>query len=146
MNVKELDDSTTELAYPAMRELRPHLENAAEFVERVRQQRTEGYRLVGAFDASGAVVAVAGFRTGNNLAWGHFLYIDDLCTRPEARGQGHASALLEWVDSEALRLGCQQVHLDSATYRHDAHRRYLKSGYVIPAFHFGKATPSGPSS
>jgi GNAT superfamily N-acetyltransferase len=139
MNVRELDDdTTTELAYRAMKELRPDLTGPAEFVERVRLQRAEGYRLAGSFDADGAVVSVAGFRTGNCLAWGSFLYIDDLCTLPEARGQGHAAALLKWVDDEASRLGCQQVHLDSATYRHDAHRRYLTSGYVIQAFHFGK--------
>ncbi|CAM3394740.1 GNAT family N-acetyltransferase [Kibdelosporangium persicum] len=138
MNVKELDDSMTGQAFRVMRELRPHLTGSAEFAERIRRQRAEGYRLVGSFDASGDVVSVAGFRTGNNLAWGHFLYVDDLCTLPEARGHGHASALLQWIDEEARRLGCQQVHLDSGTHRHDAHRRYLSSGYVIQAFHFGK--------
>jgi GNAT superfamily N-acetyltransferase len=138
MNVRELDDTTTELAYQAMKELRPDLTGAAEFAERVRRQRTEGYRLVGSFDAAGSVVSVAGFRTGNCLAWGYFVYIDDLCTLPAARGQGHAAAVLRWVDEEAARLGCQQVHLDSGTFRHDAHRRYLTSGYVIPAFHFSK--------
>jgi GNAT superfamily N-acetyltransferase len=141
MNVKELDDSTAELAYSAMRELRPDLTDSTEFVERIRRQRAEGYRLAGSFDASGAVVSVVGFRTANNLAWGYFVYIDDLCTLLEARGQGHASALLQWVEEEASRLGCQEVHLDSATYRHDAHRRYLKTGYIIPAFHFAKAMP-----
>lgn len=139
MTVRELDDTTTELAYRVMKELRPHLTGAAEFVERIRMQRKEGYRLVGSFSAAGEVVSVAGFRTGNCLAWGHFVYIDDLVTLPEARGKGHASALLRWVDEEAVRLGCQQVHLDSATYRHDAHRRYLTSGYDIQAFHFGKS-------
>jgi GNAT superfamily N-acetyltransferase len=141
MNVHELDETTTGLAYGAMRHLRPDITDAAEFVERVGRQRAEGYRLVGSFDDSGAVVSVAGFRTGNCLAWGYFLYIDDLCTMPEARGQGHARALLEWIDAEALRLGCEQLHLDSATHRHDAHRRYLTSGYVIPAFHFSKPAP-----
>ncbi|WP_211261380.1 hypothetical protein [Pseudonocardia acaciae] len=50
---------------------------------------------------------------------------DDLCTVPEARGQGHAGALLRWVDEEAQR--------------HAAHRRYLTSGFHIPALHFGKS-------
>lgn len=141
MNVKELDDGNTELAFEAMRELRPHLTGPAEFTERIRLQRAEGYRIVGSFDGSGAVVAVAGFRTGNCLAWGHFVYIDDLCTLPAARGRGHARALLDWVDEEAARLGCEQVHLDSGTHRNAAHRGYLKAGYDIQAFHFGKLTP-----
>jgi hypothetical protein len=46
--------------------------------------------------------------------------------------------LLRWLDDEARRLGCAEVHLDSASHRHDAHRRYLSSGYIIPALHFAK--------
>lgn len=138
-NVAELDDELTELAYPAMKELRPHLADAAEFVERVRRQRAEGYRLAGSFAADGSVAAVAGFRCGHNLVSGWHLYVDDLSTVPAARRQGHAGALLRWLDDEARRLGCAEIHLDSGTHRHDAHRRYLTSGYIIPALHFAKA-------
>jgi GNAT superfamily N-acetyltransferase len=72
---------------------------------------------------------VAGFRTGHNLAWGHYLYVDDLSTRPDARRRGHGRALLE----EAKRLGCDQFHLDSGVGldRADAHRLYLNAGLVI---------------
>jgi GNAT superfamily N-acetyltransferase len=140
-HVTELGDDLIEQAYPAMKELRPHLTGAADFAERVRRQRAEGYRLAGSFDAGGAVVAVAGFRCGQNLALGRHLYVDDLVALPSARRQGHASALLRWLDDEARRLGCAEIHLDSATHRHDAHRRYLSSGYIIPALHFAKALP-----
>jgi GNAT superfamily N-acetyltransferase len=138
LRVAELGDDRTEFAYLAMKELRPRLADAAEFVERVRLQRAEGYRLVGSFDVDGSVVAVAGFRCGENLALGRHLYVDDLCTVPTARRRGHPTALLRWLDEEARRLGCDHIHLDSATHRHDAHRRYLSSGYLIEAFHFTK--------
>lgn len=138
-HVAELNDELVELAFPAMKELRPHLTDAAEFVERVRRQRAEGYRLAGSFAPDGAVIAIAGFRCGHNLALGRHIYVDDLSTVPSARRQGHATALLHWLDDEARRLGCTQIHLDSATHRHDAHRRYLSSGYIIPALHFAKA-------
>jgi GNAT superfamily N-acetyltransferase len=137
----ELDEASAELAYPVMKELRPHLTGLADFVERVGWQRAEGYRLVGSFDAGGAVVAAAGFRVARTLAWGRHLYLDDLCTLPAARGQGHARALLAWIDNEARRLGCEQVHLDSGPHRHDAHRRYLSSGFIITALHFSKTIP-----
>jgi GNAT superfamily N-acetyltransferase len=140
-HVTELGDNSIEQAYPAMKELRPHLSDAADFAERVRRQRAEGYRLVGSLDAGGSVVAVAGFRCGQNLALGRYLYVDDLVALPAARRQGHASALLRWLDDEARRLDCAVIHLDSATHRHDAHRRYLSSGYIIPALHFAKALP-----
>lgn len=69
--------------FPVMRELRPHIaEN--QFLSRIRSQINSGYRL--AFvQVTDSVVAVAGFRVGENLAWGRFLYVDDLVTHPAHR-------------------------------------------------------------
>ncbi|MDP2197414.1 MAG: hypothetical protein Q8K01_02410, partial [Sulfurimicrobium sp.] len=61
--------------FPVMKELRPHIvEN--QFLSRIRSQESAGYRLAYIQEANG-VVAVAGFRIGENLAWGRFLYVDD---------------------------------------------------------------------
>lgn len=143
---RELGPDETHLAFPAMQVLRPHVATPGEFVDRVNtQQRPEGYRLVGSFGEGGegaavgaGVVAAAGFRRLHNLAWGDLLYIDDLVTVESHRGRGHAHRLLEWVLAEARRLGCAQVHLDSAPHRHPAHRLYLSEGYHISSFHFSR--------
>ncbi|MDX6673022.1 MAG: hypothetical protein QOH11_440, partial [Solirubrobacteraceae bacterium] len=113
MEVRELFEGDTRLAHEAMRALRPAYAREADFVTRVDgTQRPEGYRLAAAFvPGREQAVAVAGFRTGHNLAWGHYLYVDDLSTVADARGQGHAGALLEWLDAEGRRLGCDQLHL-----------------------------------
>ena len=114
----------------------------ASFAARVDEvQRPEGYRLVGAFEAGREqAVAVAGFRTGHSLAWGHYLYVDDLSTVGEARRKGCASALLDWLAEEAKRLDCDQLHLDSGVGpdRFDAHRLYLNHGYAIFSHHFAR--------
>ncbi|KAA5832631.1 GNAT family N-acetyltransferase [Saccharopolyspora hirsuta] len=136
MTIRELDDFTP--AYPVLRELRPNLGSLEDFLAQAKQQRGQGYRMIAAFDG-GEVAAVAGFRSGLCFAWGHHIYVDDLVTAPSARRKGHAAALLAWIDEEALRLGADQVHLDSGTHRHEAHRRYLTSGFAISSFHFTKA-------
>jgi GNAT superfamily N-acetyltransferase len=140
--IRELLPPETGLAFEAMRALRTDLADEMTFVRRVDEiQRAEGYRLVAAFDDGEAVAAaVAGFRTGHNLAWGHHLYVDDLSTRPEARKRGHGRGLLAWLTEEAGRLGCDQLHLDSGVGldRADAHRLYLNSGLVISAHHFAR--------
>ena len=82
------------------------------------------------------IVAAAGFRRDHSLAWGDYLYIDDLVTLQAYRGRGHASRLLRWVADEGQRLGCNQLHLDSGPQRHEAHRLYLTRGYHIAAYHF----------
>jgi GNAT superfamily N-acetyltransferase len=144
---RELLRSETGLAFEAMRALRTDLGDEQSFVQRVDEvQRPEGYRLVGAFEAGGqAAVAVAGFRSGHNLAWGHYLYVDDLSTRLEARRRGHGRALLEWLSEEGRRLGCDQLHLDSGVGfdRADAHRLYLNTGLLISAHHFGRYVSEG---
>jgi GNAT superfamily N-acetyltransferase len=140
--VRELLAPETGLAFEAMRALRTHHDDRDAWVTRVDElQRPEGYRLAAAFDDDGSesrAVAVAGFRLGHNLAWGRFLYVDDLSTLPAARGRGHGEALLRWVFDEAERLGCDHVHLDSGTVpeRWAAHRLYHRVGMSIAAHHF----------
>lgn len=138
-DVRELAVGETHLAHAAMAELRPTYADALDrFVARVdHDQRPQGYRLFAAFDpADEAAAAVAGFRSLANLAWGDLLYIDDLSTRAAFRRRGHGRALLDAVATEAARLDCDAVHLDSGHQRHDAHRAYLDAGYHITAHHF----------
>jgi GNAT superfamily N-acetyltransferase len=137
---RELSREETHLAFDALRVLRPHIDSLEDFVTRVNgAQRPEGYRLVASF-VDGDVVAAAGFRRLHTLAWGDVLYIDDLVTMESHRGQGHAHRLLEWILAEARRLGCDQIHLDSAPHRHAAHRLYLNEGFHISTFHFSRET------
>ena len=127
-------DSEIAACYPVMRELRPHLaEN--QFLSRIRNQETAGYRL--AFvQAQNEVVAVAGFRLGENLAWGRFMYVDDLVTRPSHRSRGYGALLLSWLKDYALKNGCLQLHLDSGSQRKDAHRFYEREGLAVTGLHF----------
>jgi GNAT superfamily N-acetyltransferase len=140
VTIRELPAGETGLAYEALRELRPQHTDRDEFVARVDGlQRPEGYRIVAAFeDGAGQACAAAGFRLVHNLAWGSFLYVDDLSTVPEARRRGHASRLLQWIAEEARREGCDAVHLDSGVGpdRRDAHRRYFDAGMRISSYHF----------
>jgi GNAT superfamily N-acetyltransferase len=142
MDTREILPPETGTAFLAMKALRTHLADEEEFVRRVDEvQRPEGYRLVGAFDAEESpAAAVAGFREGNNLAWGHFVYVDDLATRPEFRRRGLGRGLLVWLAREAARLGCEELHLDSGVQleRADAHRLYFNSGLTITSHHFAR--------
>lgn len=125
-----------------MRELRQHFDDEAGFVHWVDEvQRPEGYRVVAVFeDGSYEAVAVAGFRVGHMLSRGRHLYVDDLSTLPGGRRRGYGRALLDWLDEEARRLGCDRLHLDSGVEanRQDAHRLYFNTGLRISAYHFAR--------
>ena len=141
--LRELEAPETGLAFEAMHALRDSLTDELAFVAQVNElQRPQGYRLVAAFAGPAErAVAVAGFRAMHNLGWGSFVYLDDLSTLPEALRHGHAGRLLAWVTDEALRPGCDAVHLDSGVgvSRTDAHRLYLNSGFAITSHHFARS-------
>ena len=121
--------------FPLMADLRPHLRED-EFVSRVRgQQREHGYRLA-VLEEDGAVRAVAGFRIAECLAWGRFLYVDDLVTARSVRFRGYGQQLFDWLLAEARREGCEQLHLDSGVQRYEAHGFYLKNRLHITSHHF----------
>ena len=138
----EIKEATTDTditrVYPVMRELRPHIKGADEFLERVRRQQSgSGWRLIYVED-NNVPVAAAGFRISEWLAWGRALYVDDLICLESHRGQGFAEALIVWMEELARNEGCGEFHLDSGTHRLGAHRFYHRLKLGIASFHFQK--------
>ncbi|HEX3732860.1 MAG TPA: GNAT family N-acetyltransferase [Mycobacteriales bacterium] len=140
IDVREIPHGSTGLAAEAMLALRPRWGSPAAVVDVIDTQlRPVGYRLVGVFrDRQMSAVAVAGFRKVTALAWGLYVYVDDISTLPGERGVGHADRLMNWLGEEGQRLGCEGLHLDSgvAEDRAPAHRLYMRHKLRISAHHF----------
>ncbi len=117
-----------------MRELRPHI-SEPDFLARIRRQEQGGFKLV-CLLAEGRPVAAAGIRIITNLAWGTFLYVDDLVTLDAERSRGFGAQLLKWLHDYAKEQKCDQLHLDSGTWRKDAHRFYEREGMDMTSLHF----------
>jgi len=134
-------DAEIAACYPVMRELRPHIAED-QFLSRVREQERAGYRLAYIQESTG-VVGVAGFRVADNLAWGHYLYVDDLVTLSGHRSEGYGARLLSWLKETAALEGCEQMHLDSGIQREAAHRFYAREGMTKASFHFVEKIEKG---
>ncbi len=130
-------DAERAACVPVLRELRERL-TEEEILDRLAHQYEDGYRLA-YVESEGRVRAVAGFRISRNLAWGRFLYVDDLVTLASDRSKGLGRALIEWLVEHARTRGCDELHLDSGVQRAAAHRFYLERGLGISAYHFGMA-------
>ena len=129
------EDHEIQSCYAVMAELRPHVQ-PSEFLARVkRQMEIAGYKL--AYLADVEVKAVAGFRISECLAWGKFLYVDDLVSKSDGRSKGFGGALFDWLVEYAKAEGCDQFHLDSGVQRFAAHRFYLNKRMFIEGHHFG---------
>jgi GNAT superfamily N-acetyltransferase len=140
IELAESDDDVL-ACFPVIRHLR-ELEDAATFLRRVRSQQRSGYQLV-VLREGGAPVAVAGFRLGESLAWGRYLYVDDLVTLPEVRSRGYGAALLAWLAELGRARGVEQLHLDSGKQRLDAHRFYEREGLEPSSIHFKRSLAEG---
>jgi GNAT superfamily N-acetyltransferase len=129
-------DAEIASCYEVMKELREQIP-VEHFLSQVKLQKESGYQLV--FETSETtIVAVAGFRISHNLAWGKFLYIDDLVTRESLRSQGFGATLLSAITEYAIQQNCDQLHLDSGVQRKAAHRFYQNQTMDISSYHFSK--------
>lgn len=121
--------------YPVMRELRTHIADEKEFVERVARQQKQGYHLA-FLEAEGEMRAVAGYRLLESLFSGKNLYVDDLVTRDADRSRGYGGELLDWLIDQARLNHCETLELDSGVQRIDAHRFYFSKRMSISSYHF----------
>lgn len=138
VSVREaVSDGELVATFPVMRQLRLHLAEE-EYLERVHHmQESNGYRV--AYAADGDVRGVAGFRVTEFLAYGRFLYVDDLVVDEGSRSGGYGKLLFDWLMERGRSEGCGQLHLDSGVERHGAHRFYLREGMKISSHHFSMA-------
>lgn len=132
-----LSEGDIRASYPLMNQLRAGTSEDAYVAAVQRLQRLHGYRMA-LLKEGGKPRSVAGYRMSESLAWGKYLYLDDLVSERSSRSQGWGKKLLDWLKEEARRQGCSELHLDSGTQRLDAHRFYLRERMDIVFFHFKK--------
>jgi len=132
-------DSDIRDCYSVMRELRPAYAEEQFMAQVRRQMANDRYKLACCQTQTPLgweVQSVAGFRIGECLAWGRFMYVDDLVTRESARSTGCGGKLLQWLTNYAREQGCGEFHLDSGVHRFGAHRFYLAQRMDITSHHF----------
>jgi GNAT superfamily N-acetyltransferase len=137
--LREADDATSVAAcYPLMRQLRPHLASAEEFVERWQRQRPESYRILAAWDGE-RPLALAGYRFQENLLRGRYLYVDDLVTSASERGGGYGARLIAHLAELARAQGCSALTLSAAMDNALGHRFYFRNGLLMKSVGFSMA-------
>ncbi|SAL69670.1 N-acetyltransferase GCN5 [Caballeronia terrestris] len=136
ITLEELDtpDDWTR-AFDVMKQLRPHLTDAAAFTSQVRRQREEGYRLLAACDGD-VILGLAGYRTQTNLIYGRFVYVDDLVVDANLQRSGIGGQLLEAVRQIARDVHCAHFVLDTGLHMALAQRFYYRNGLLARGMHF----------
>jgi GNAT superfamily N-acetyltransferase len=121
-----------------MKQLRPNIQES-DYLRIVKMQREKsGYQLA-TLTENGQLVCLAGLRISHSLAWGKYLYVDDLVTDEQQRSQGDGKVMIDWLVEYARKNQCTELHLDSGVQRHEAHRFYLRERMDITCYHFRRS-------
>jgi len=131
-------DEQIRSTHSLMKQLRPHIQES-DYLRIVKMQREEsGYQLA-TLTENGQLVCLAGLRISHSLAWGKYLYVDDLVTDERQRSQGDGKVMIDWLVEYARKNQCTELHLDSGVQRHEAHRFYLRERMDITCYHFRRS-------
>jgi len=145
MEIKQANEKEDFLkCWEVVKELRPHLDQDR-YLTLMLYMIDEGYKLI-YIEENEKGIAFCGYRLTTMLHRGRSIYIDDLCTLPEARGKGYARALLNFVLRNSISEELQSIHLDSGHHRYEAHRLYLNFGFKITSHHFAMELNTKPDS
>lgn len=117
------------LAYRLIHQLNPELDEQG-FLARLRHMLDEGgYRCVAAY-RDGIMVGVAGFWVGTALWCGDYVEPDNVVVEQDLRGGGIGVLLMDWIEAEAQRLGCEVMKLECYAERHRTRSFYRARGYA----------------
>lgn len=130
-------DAQLRACFKVMRELRPHFSNASEFVDQVRRQTSQNYRLLVAWQGNDPM-ALAGYRLQENLLYGRFLYVDDLIASAQVRRLGLGATLIDALRGEARAQRCVHLVLDTALGNALGQRFYYRQGLLAKGMHFNQ--------
>jgi ribosomal protein S18 acetylase RimI-like enzyme len=138
MNFKHIENAQDIAAsFAVMRELRPHIEDADDYRERVQRQQRDGYRLLGVW-LDGEIAGLAGYRHLENLIYGRFTYIDDLIVRKSNQRSNFGARLIDQVRDIARADGRAVLVLDTGLGNALAQRFYFRNGLLARGLHFGQ--------
>jgi ribosomal protein S18 acetylase RimI-like enzyme len=122
--------------------LRSGLRDPDQWTERALDMRSDGYRMLAAFEGN-EVVGVAGYRTGESLVYGRFIYVDDLVTALHWRRRGLGHTMLTELSRIGVDESCALIRLDTAISNLSARQFYASAGLTDAIVGFVK--PLGES-
>ena len=99
-----------------------------------------GIHGLGAFDENGGILGIVHYMF-HPVTWSKTerCYLEDLFTRPEARGKGVGRALIEAVEQAARQKGSGQLYWLTEDFNHTARKLYDKVATRTPFIKYKKS-------
>lgn len=139
MTIREINETDLAVAFPLIRQLRPHIATLEEFTSPWRRLSNAGYKIIAVWDGE-KPRALAGYQIQESLVHGKFLYVNDLVTDAADRSKGHGARLMDALKAEAQAQDCTKLVLDTGLDNALGHRFYYRQGLLAIALRFSIPT------
>jgi GNAT superfamily N-acetyltransferase len=136
MQIRELDLKELYTAYEVLSQLRVEL-SYKEFEDLIYDMRYMEYKMFGIMEGE-KLITYAGVAVQTNLYHKRHLYVFDLVTDEQHRGNGYGKMMLDYLYDYSKISMCENIVLSSGFAREDAHKFYEKNGFMKKSFVFLK--------
>ena len=134
MQIRELDLKELYMIYELVSQLRSEL-SYQEFEDLIYDMRHMEYKMIGIMEKD-VLISYAGVAVQTNLYHKRHLYVFDLVTDEQKRGQGYGKMMLEYLNDYAKIAMCESIVLSSGFAKEEAHKFYEKNGFEKKSFVF----------
>jgi GNAT superfamily N-acetyltransferase len=126
--------------YPLVHQLNPEVDEPLFLIRLEAMLKEGGYRCIAAY-RDGAMIGVAGFWIGTQLWCGRFVEPDNVVVDRTHRNGGIGAVMMQWIETEAIRLGCDMMKLEAYAERHRTREFYRRAGFGEPGVVMVKTLP-----
>lgn len=152
--LRELSPAEMPSMLPLLQQVNAEL-TELRFADMLKDMLKSNYRCLGAFDKQKHLVGICGFWLFPRIWCGYQMDLDNFVIDQSLRSAGLGTRMMAWLEALAKEMDVDTIVLDSYSSSHNAHRFYMRHGYIIKGYHFikplkdgamtGKAMPIIPS-
>ncbi|MDF1874468.1 GNAT family N-acetyltransferase [Sulfurimonas sp. SAG-AH-194-I05] len=137
MQIRELNLKELYTVYDVLKQLRTEI-TYKEFEDLIYDMRHMEYKMIGIMNGE-KLISYAGVAIQTNLYHKRHLYVFDLVTDEEYRGEKYGDMMLSYLVDYAKVGMCENIVLSSGFDKEDAHRFYEAHSFVKKSFVFLKS-------
>jgi len=125
------------LTFPILIQHHQHI-NEVDFLKAVDEiLAEENYQMIAAY-INEEVVGIAGYWVLTRFYSGKYVQVGNMVVDEKRRNLGIGKKILDFIEVEGKRQGCQHFILDSRLDNKKSHDFYLREGFEVMGYHFMK--------
>ncbi len=136
--IKKLDSKEEiALVFPILIQHHKHInkENFLKCVDEILLEKN--YQMIGAY-IENKIVGIAGYWVLTRFYSDKYVQVGNMVVDEQHRNGGIGKTILNYIENEGKKQGCQHFILDSRLDNKKSHDFYLREGFEIMGYHFMK--------